>query len=391
MKGIFYIHYNAPGDNLGGWVFGDDGTIDTAFAALAVGASYQGGILKYAAKWMNVVTTADGLDKLTGQLESSIGSAYGDVGPIYTNQTLSGGGTPDSPLILAQQGASDGQVLKWNNTLSVWEPETDTAGTGDVVGPASSTDEAVARYNLATGKLLQNSVLLVSDTGAVSGATTLAIGGALTGATTITASGEIKGDTLAINDSNDSHKLTILTTSNLTADHTLTLVPGDADRSVTLAGDLNVSGAATISGTNTGDQLVKCAVNGRVQAIAQNLTRYVPLNSAGAGDTPSATDPSADASGIEDLVWVAPYAGTVRNLYGRVSTAPAAGQTFTLTVMKNGAAQTLTCQFTDAGVTANDTSNSFSVVAGDRVSMRVVTTATSGDYGGSFSVELRAT
>jgi hypothetical protein len=36
-----------------------------------------------------------------------------------------------------------------------------------VVGPASSTDNAVARYDLATGKLIQNSTVLVSDGGSL--------------------------------------------------------------------------------------------------------------------------------------------------------------------------------------------------------------------------------
>ena len=36
-------------------------------------------------------------------------------------------------------------------------------GSGDVVGPASSTDNAVARFNLATGKLLQDSGVLIDD------------------------------------------------------------------------------------------------------------------------------------------------------------------------------------------------------------------------------------
>lgn len=35
---------------------------------------------------------------------------------------------------------------------------------GDVVGPASSTDNAIARFDLATGKLIQNSGVLISDT-----------------------------------------------------------------------------------------------------------------------------------------------------------------------------------------------------------------------------------
>jgi hypothetical protein len=53
-------------------------------------------------------------------------------------------------------------------------------GDGDVDGPASSTDNAVARFDGTTGKLIQNSLVTVSDTGAVAGVTTLAASGAVT-------------------------------------------------------------------------------------------------------------------------------------------------------------------------------------------------------------------
>jgi hypothetical protein len=50
------------------------------------------------------------------------------------------------------------------------------AGTsnGDVVGPASSTDNAVARFDSTTGKLVQNSIVTLSDTGDLSGVVLIA-------------------------------------------------------------------------------------------------------------------------------------------------------------------------------------------------------------------------
>jgi len=45
---------------------------------------------------------------------------------------------------------------------------------GNVIGPASATDNAVARFDLTTGKIIQNSVVTISDTGATTGITTLA-------------------------------------------------------------------------------------------------------------------------------------------------------------------------------------------------------------------------
>lgn len=42
-------------------------------------------------------------------------------------------------------------------------------------GPSSATDNAIARYDGTTGKLLQNSVVTISDTGAIAGAISLSI------------------------------------------------------------------------------------------------------------------------------------------------------------------------------------------------------------------------
>jgi hypothetical protein len=44
---------------------------------------------------------------------------------------------------------------------------------GDVVGPASATDNAVARFNLTTGKLIQNSAVIIDDSNNVTGVNTL--------------------------------------------------------------------------------------------------------------------------------------------------------------------------------------------------------------------------
>src|SRR3990167_3125857 len=41
-------------------------------------------------------------------------------------------------------------------------------GSGDVVGPASATDNAIARFDTTTGKLIQNSAITIDDTGAIS-------------------------------------------------------------------------------------------------------------------------------------------------------------------------------------------------------------------------------
>ena len=47
-----------------------------------------------------------------------------------------------------------------NTGVATWK-----AAGGDVTGPASSTDNALARFDGTTGKLLQNSVAILDDAG----------------------------------------------------------------------------------------------------------------------------------------------------------------------------------------------------------------------------------
>ena len=71
-------------------------------------------------------------------------------------------------------GITDWQIGDWavfNGT--VWQKVDNTDAGGDVVGPTSATDNAIARYDGTTGRVIQNSVVTVSDTGGIAGATTI--------------------------------------------------------------------------------------------------------------------------------------------------------------------------------------------------------------------------
>ena len=57
------------------------------------------------------------------------------------------------------------QVLKVNAGATAVEWAADTVNAGDVVGPGSATDDALAKFNLTTGKLIQNSNATLTDAG----------------------------------------------------------------------------------------------------------------------------------------------------------------------------------------------------------------------------------
>ncbi len=61
---------------------------------------------------------------------------------------------------------TNGQNLTYNSSTGKWQNST-AAGAGDVTGPASSTDNALVRFDGTTGKLIKNSTATLSDTGAL--------------------------------------------------------------------------------------------------------------------------------------------------------------------------------------------------------------------------------
>ena len=91
---------------------------------------------------------------------------------------ITGGTTSTGPLQNVASVGTAGQVLTSNGAGAL--PSFQTNAGGDVTGPASSTDEAVARFDGLTGKLLQDSVVLIDNLGAVTGVTALTVTGPTT-------------------------------------------------------------------------------------------------------------------------------------------------------------------------------------------------------------------
>jgi hypothetical protein len=75
---------------------------------------------------------------------------------------------------------TDGKLFYKDNSGSVQVLATKAGASGDVVGPASSTDNALVRFDSTTGKLVQNSAGVLSDTGDLTGIAAITMSGALT-------------------------------------------------------------------------------------------------------------------------------------------------------------------------------------------------------------------
>jgi hypothetical protein len=187
---------------------------------------------------------------LTGKLgtQTSNGLAYGQgttsaIG--YTSALTDGqliiGSTGLAPVTASLTAGTGINVVNAAGSITI-----SALNNGDVVGPASATDNAIARFDGVTGKLIQNSSIIIDDTDNMTGVTSMTIDGAT-------------GGTLVV----DTDVLYVDATNNRVGAGTAT--PGSPlhvyESNTTIIGTTTLG--LTIQQASTGDAGLQLAVPGR--------------------------------------------------------------------------------------------------------------------------------
>lgn len=137
------------------------------------------------------ITIADGA---TGTLAGSnsgdvtLGASVTDILNL-TGQVLSADDQGADRLVFWDESENKLTALTAGSGLSISGTTITATATGDVVGPASSTDNALVRFDSTTGKLIQNGQITESDTGDLAAINSLAFDTTPTGS--IAAQGEV--------------------------------------------------------------------------------------------------------------------------------------------------------------------------------------------------------
>jgi hypothetical protein len=258
-------------------VSGGSGTVTSVAATAGTGISITGSPITTSGT-LNITNTAP--DQVVA-IASGTGISTSGTYPNFTVTNTA----PDQTVAIASGTGITVSGTYPNFTVTNSSPSLG----GDVVGPASATDNAITRFNLTTGKLIQNSLVIIDDSGNVTGVNTLT-------ATNLTVNddatlGGSNADTLAVN-------------SRITT---------DLEPNANNAKDIGTSGRNWRDGFfGRTVHTVNLELTGTTSFDGAQGTAGQVLTSAGTGNTPT---------------WTTPTTGTVTSVTGSAPVVSSGGAT----------------------------------------------------------------
>lgn len=215
---------------------------------------------------------------------------------------------------------------------------------GDVAGPASSTDNAIARFDSTTGKIIQNSPVTVADTtGVIAGTRGVTFSGSTSGTTAVVPTAIAGTTTLTLPAATDTlvGKATTDTLTNKTLTSPVLTTPAigvATGTSLAVTGLLKSSSPTAGVGYATGaGGAVTQGTNRTTGVTLDTITGAITLISAAGSATPASFTVTNAAVAATDVIIVNQKSGT--DLYEIFVTAIAAGS-FRITSFTTGGTTT---------------------------------------------------
>ena len=264
-----------------------------------------------------------------------------------------------------------------------------SGGNGTVIGPSSTTDNAIARWDGTDGYYIQNSSVTIDDSGNIVTAGTLnSINIASHGSRhnpdnsdPVTVAAPIA---LTVGGSNN-----IGTANSLSRSDHVHSLPAFGSSAGTFAegNDSRLTNDRTASGLRTASTIVSISgatapTVGQV-LIATSGTNgiWAPFTSMVHWGNNSVTNTTtirflspgwiAGTAPTAAIQWRVPFAAVLRNLYIRHGTGAGNGNNIVYTVRVNTVASSLSVAIPSTSVNGEDTANSVTVAAGDLIDIRV--------------------
>jgi hypothetical protein len=288
-KGYYYVVNVAGNTNLNGitdWLVGDwavyNGTVWQKVDNTETVTSVNG---QTGAVVLTTTNIAEGTNlyytdaRARAAISAGTGISYNNGTGVVTNAA------PDQTVVLtAGTGISTSGTYP-NFTITNTSPSLG----GDVVGPTGATDNAIARYDTTTGKLLQNSLVIIGDTGSVTGVNALT------------------AESLTVNNN------ATLGSSNTDTLDVRARISSDLDPETNNAKDLGTNGRNWRDGFfGRTVHTVNLELTGTTSFDGSQGTAGQVLTSAGTGNTPT---------------WTTPTTGTVTSVTGTAPVVSSGGNT----------------------------------------------------------------